>query len=428
MEDRIKLNIDFCISENIQGNGLEREEMEKWTNDGISALKSINSKRWEKGFTQLPYQKETIELIKSLEVCNKKWDNVVVIGIGGSSLGTFALFKALKPINYNTFPYNKRGGPRLFILDNPDPELCYSILENIDKEKTIFLVISKSGETIESISNFYIILNFLDGIKENILVITTSGKGPLFEIAKSLNLRFLPFPENVPGRYSVLSIVGLLPLYLLNIDISAILKGARDMADFLHEKLEKDNPSILSSSILIGLFEKGKRIQVIMPYSSSLFDLGLWYCQLWSESLGKKKGDFRWGQTPYPALGSVDQHSQLQLWIDGPKDKVISFWEVEKFRKDFTIPELGFKEFSYLEGKKLSFLLRIEKKATENSLAIDGVPSMTFLIPEISPFFMGQFIYLLELQTVIAGEIIGVNPFDQPGVEYGKKLIKEYME
>ncbi len=428
MEERIKLNADLCLSENIQGNGIEGEDLERWVKEGVSALNSINKNRWEKGFTQLPYQNETIEFIKSLKVCKKEWKNVVVIGIGGSSIGTSAIFKALNPINYNLFPYNKRKGPRLFVLDNPDPELCWSVLENIEKEKTIFLVISKSGETLESISYFYIILNLTRGLRENILVVTTPGKGFLFEKAKSLNLQLLSFPENVPGRYAVLSLVGLLPLYLININISAILRGARDIADLLHQKLEKNNPSILSSSILIGLFEKGKRIQVIMPYSSSLFDMGLWYCQLWAESLGKKKENFRWGQTPYPALGSIDQHSQLQLWIDGPKDKVISFWEVEKFRKDFTIPELGFKEFSYLEGKNLSLLLRTEKKATENSLAKNGVPSMTFLIPEINPPFMGQLIYLLELQTVIAGEILGVNPFDQPGVELGKKLTKTYME
>lgn len=245
---------------------------------------------------------------------------------------------------------------------------------------------------------------------------------------RSLKLQSLPFPDDVPGRYSVLSIAGLLPLFLLNIDISAILQGARDIADFLHQRIERDNPSILSASILIGLFERGKKIQGIMPYSSSLFDMALWYSQLWAESLGKKRGNHCWGQTPYPAVGSIDQHSQLQLWIEGPKDKIITFWEVEKFRKDFTIPEFEFKEFSYLEGKELSHLLRTEKRATENSLAMNGVPSMTFSIPEIKPYLMGQLIYLLELQTVIAGEIIGVNPFDQPGVELGKRLTKAYME
>jgi glucose-6-phosphate isomerase (EC 5.3.1.9) len=156
--------------------------------------------------------------------------------------------------------------------------------------------------------------------------------------------------------------------------------------------------------------------------------MALWYCQLWAESLGKKRGNYSWGQTPYPAVGSIDQHSQLQLWVEGPKDKVITFWEVERFRKDFTIPEFRFKEFSYLEGKKLSHLLKTEKKATENSLAMNGVPSITFAIPEINPYFIGQLIYILELQTVIAGEIIGVNPFDQPGVELGKILTKAYME
>lgn len=427
MEDRIKLNTEFCLSENTQGNGLELEELEKLTKEGISALKSINHKRWEKGFTKLPYQNEMIEIIRSLDVCKKEWENVVVAGIGGSSLGTSALFKALKPISYNLFPYEKRKAPRFFVLDNPDPELYWSVLENIESEKTIFLVISKSGETVETVSYFYLVLKLLKGLKNNILIITTN-KGFLYEKLRSLKLQSLPFPDDVPGRYSVLSIAGLLPLFLLNIDISAILQGARDIADFLHQRIERDNPSILSASILIGLFERGKKIQGIMPYSSSLFDMVLWYSQLWAESLGKKRGNHCWGQTPYPAVGSIDQHSQLQLWIEGPKDKIITFWEVEKFRKDFTIPEFEFKEFSYLEGKELSHLLRTEKRATENSLAMNGVPSMTFSIPEINPYLMGQLIYLLELQTVIAGEIIGVNPFDQPGVELGKRLTKAYME
>jgi glucose-6-phosphate isomerase len=427
MKERIKVKTEFCLSENTEGNGLEIEELEKWTKEGITALKSINQKRWEKGFAQLPYQNEIIDMIKSLNLSKKEWENVVVAGIGGSSLGTSALFKALKPINYNLFPSAKRKGPRLFILDNPDPELCWSVLQNIKKEKTIFIVISKSGETIETVSYFYLILDFLRDLKENILVIT-SNKGFLYEKTRSLKLQIIPFPENIPGRYSVLSVVGLLPISLLKIDISVILKGARDIADFLHQVVERDNPSILSASVLIGLFEKGKRIQVIIPYSSSLFNMALWYCQLWAESLGKKRGNYSWGQTPYPAVGSIDQHSQLQLWVEGPKDKVITFWEVERFRKDFTIPEFRFKEFSYLEGKKLSHLLKTEKKATENSLAMNGVPSITFAIPEINPYFIGQLIYILELQTVIAGEIIGVNPFDQPGVELGKILTKAYME
>lgn len=428
MEGRIELKADFCLSENVQGNGLEREELEKWTKEGISALKSINHKRWEKGFTQLPYQKETLEFIKSLEICKREWENVVVIGIGGSSLGTFALFRALKPLNYNLLSHEKRKGPKLFILDNPDPELGLSVLENIEKEKSIFIVISKSGETIESISYFYIILELLKGLENNILIITTLSRGFLYEKGRALNLHIIPFPENVPGRYSVLSVVGLLPLYLTKIDISSILTGARVMADFLHQYLEEENPSILSASILTALYEKGKKIQIIMPYSSSLSGMTLWYCQLWAESLGKRKDGFRWGQTPFPATGSVDQHSQLQLWIDGPGDKVISFWEISKFRGDIKIPPLGFHEFSYLEGKDLSMILKTEKRATEESLAMNGVPSMTFLIPEINPAFMGQLIYLLELQTVIAGEIIGVNPFDQPGVELGKKLTKAYLE
>jgi len=427
MEERIRLKTEFCLSKNTEGNGLEIEELEKWTKEGISALKSINQKRWEKGFTQLPYQNEIIDIIKSLKVSKKEWENVVVAGIGGSSLGTSALFKALKPINYDLFPSTKRKGPRLFILDNPDPELCWSVLQNIKRERTIFIVISKSGETIETVSYFYLILDFLKDLKENILVIT-GNKGFLYEKTRSLKLQLLPFPENIPGRYSVLSVVGLLPISLLKTDISEILKGAREIADFLHQVVERDNPSILSASVLIGLFEKGKRIQVIIPYSSSLFNMTLWYCQLWAESLGKKRGNYSWGQTPYPAVGSIDQHSQLQLWVEGPKDKVITFWEIERFRKDFTIPEFKFKEFSYLEGKKLSHLLKTEKRATENSLAMNGVPSITFKIPEINPYFMGQLIYLLELQTVIAGEIIGVNPFDQPGVELGKRLTKAYME
>lgn len=428
MEEKIELKAHFCLSENVQGEGLGKDEVEKWTGEGISALKSINNKRWEKGFTRLPYEREIVEFIKSLEICKNEWENVVVVGIGGSSLGTSALFKALKPIDHNLLPYEKRKGPKLFVLDNPDPELCGAVLENIYPEKSIFIVISKSGETIESISYFYIVLEFLKELKSNIIVITTLSKGFLYQQAKTLNLQVLPFPENVPGRYAVLSIVSLLPLYLLKVDISSLLSGARVMADFLHQNLDKENPAILSASLLIGLYEKGKKIQVIMPYSSVLSGMTQWYCQLWAESLGKRKNGFRWGQTPYPATGSIDQHSQLQLWIDGPKDKIISFWEVEKFRKETIIPSLGLKEFSYLDGKGLSVLLKAEKRATENSLAMNGVPSMTFSIPEINPFYMGQLIYLLELQTNIAGEIIGVNPFDQPGVEIGKKLTKAYLE
>ncbi|MGQ9618048.1 MAG: glucose-6-phosphate isomerase [Candidatus Aminicenantia bacterium] len=428
MEEKVKLNFDFFKSDNLKDKALEREEIDFWIEKGISALSSINKRRWKLGFTRLPYQGETLELISSLNLSKREWENIVVTGIGGSSLGTFALFKALKPINYNLLPYEKRKSPRLFILDNPDPELFSSVIDIIDIEKTLFLVISKSGETIETISYFYLLLKLTKSRKENFLVITTSGKGFLFEKAKSLDISIIPFPEDVPGRYSVLSVVGLLPLSLIKIDISSLIKGAREIAEYLHNKSDKENPSVISSSILVGLYEKGKKIQVIMPYSSSLYEMTLWYSQLWAESLGKRLGDSCWGQTPFPSCGALDQHSQLQLWMEGPKDKVIFFWEVEKFRENHKIPDLKFKEFQHIEGKYLSKLLRTEKKATENSLAQAGVPSMTLKIPEINPYFVGQMLYFLQLQTVIAGEILGVNPFDQPGVELGKKLTKEYME
>ncbi len=428
MEERIKLNFDFCEARNLNGNGLERDEIEKWIKEGFLALKSVNKRRWELGFTNLPYDKEIIEFVNSLDISKKEWENVVVIGIGGSSLGTSALFNALKPMNHNLQPYEIRRAPRFFVLDNPDPEIYFSVLENIKKDKTLFIFISKSGETIETVSYFYLLFDSLKDLKQNIVVISTLDKGFLSKEAKSFGLSLLPFPENVPGRYSVLSIAGMLPLSLLKTDISLILKGAKEMADFLHEKIDSDNPSVISASLFIAFFEKEKRIQVIIPYASSLYQMALWYSQLWAESLGKRRGSSVWGQTPFPALGSIDQHSQLQLWVEGPKDKIIFFWEIERFRKDCNIPALGVPEFGFLEGKSLSKLLKTEKKATENSLSKNGVPSMTCKVPEINPYFMGQLIYFLELQTVLAGEILGLNPFDQPGVELGKKLTKIYME
>ena len=386
-------------------------------------------------YRDLPYNEKYPADVKRLAgQLEGECENFVVLGIGGSALGNIALQTALNPYMYNLDDAQRHGNPRLFVFDNIDPAQFAGFLDGVRPklDKTIFNVISKGGQAAETASQFLSVRQTLeqalgpDAPKEHIIATTDPKQGPLRKIADELGFRTLEVPPGVGGRFSVLSPVGLLSAVMCGIDIDSLLAGACDMDKRVSCDDFYKNPAAIIAAINRHYYDRGKRISVMMPYSYALKDLADWYRQLWAESLGKRRDlagrDVYIGLTPVKALGATDQHSQVQLYREGPNDKLFTFLQVNKFSRDVEIGRaLGATELDYLAGTKMSKLLNSEKFATEYSLLESKRPCLTVIFPEVNAYTVGQFIYLFEVTTSFAGALFGINPYDQPAVELGKE-------
>ncbi|UCF42537.1 MAG: glucose-6-phosphate isomerase [Planctomycetota bacterium] len=386
-------------------------------------------------YRKLPYDAKTPQQVKELVAKLKDGcENLVVLGIGGSALGNIALQTALNSYMYN-LDDKQRSGPRLFVFDNVDPTQLTSFLDAIsdDLDKTVFNVISKSGRTAETAAQFLIIRDLLknkvgkNALKNHIVATADPEKGTLRKIADEEKLPSLQIPKGVGGRFSVLSAVGLFSAAMCGIDIDSLLAGAKDMDIRVSNEDFYKNPAAINAAVNHHFYNRGKKISVIMPYSYHLKNLADWYRQLWAESLGKAENltgsEVHIGPTPVKALGTTDQHSQVQLYREGPNDKLFTFLEVQNFEQDLKIgpaPESA-PELQFLAQKNLSLLLNNEKKATEYALLQSHRPYLTVLFPEVSPYTVGQFIYLFEVTTSLTAALFNTNPYNQPAVELGKE-------
>jgi len=386
------------------------------------------------GFVRILYDDRVVREIEEYSEKLKKYENFVVVGIGGSALGNQALQNALRPMDWNFLTSKDREGYcRVFVIDNVDPDLVRAALKMVEPEKTIFNIISKSGGTAEALANYLIVRGVLEDAgldPRNHLVFTTDPKkGFLRELASREGIDAFEIPPDVGGRFSVLTSVGLLSAKAAGVDIRALLEGARNMVD--NSKLEEVNENLPALLALVHYLhlEQGRNITVMMAYSNRLLTLVDWFRQLWAESLGKRKdGQCGVGQTPVKALGSVDQHSQLQLYNDGPDDKIITMLRIREFHDDVEIPLIHDDEsVRYLGGKKLSELLNTEFVGTALSLVESNRPVVILDFEKLDEEHVGQFFLLYEIATVFMGELLGVNPFDQPGVERSKVITKALM-
>jgi glucose-6-phosphate isomerase len=390
-------------------------------------------------FYDLPFDDKQVEEILPLaEELAGRFDNVVVLGIGGSALGTLALFRALCPLHHNLKSRKERQGrPRLFVLDNVDPVGVGETLELLAPESTVFLVISKSGSTVETSCQFMIARRWMRQVveeswREHFVLITDPASGNLRRLAESEGFRSLAIPERVGGRFTVFTPVSLLPLATVGVDIKALLAGAAAMADRVRNGDYLQNPAYLNAALQYLGYRKGLRISVMMPYSDRLRDIADWYRQLWAESLGKKfalSGEtVHVGPTPVKALGTTDQHSQVQLYMEGPFDKIVTFVAPTDYGDDLTIPP--FPEapaLSYLEGHSLGELIRSEQQSTTVALTKNGRPNCTLTLPAVTPASVGALLFMFEVQTLFAGALWGIDPLDQPGVEEGKEFTYALM-
>jgi len=348
-------------------------------------------------------------------------DTLVLDGIGGSALGPLALETALRP---------RRG--RLVVFDNVDPEGVRARLASLDPRRTAVNVITKSGSTAETMANLLILLDWMErrlgpGHLRRWTATTDPRKGDLLTLARRLGIPTLEIPQNVGGRFSVLTAVGLLPAAFLGLDADGLVEGARAMRRHCWSAPAERNTGVMAAVLLHGMAtRRGRNVQVMMPYADGLLHLADWYRQLWAESLGKRKDRagrvVETGQTPVTSLGATDQHSQVQLYMEGPQDKVVTFLEVAAVNGDVRIPRRhqDLDSLGYLGGRTLGELIAAEKRGTEIALTSAGRPSFTYVLPRISAHVLGQLLYLFEFQTALSGELYGIDAFDQPGVEAGK--------
>lgn len=365
-----------------------------------------------------------------------RYDDVVVLGIGGSSLGAIALRTALLPPAWNARSAEQRGGrPRLHVLDNVDPRTIAGVLDLVALPRTIFVVISKSGGTIETLAQYLVVRDRLAAASldaaQHLAFVTDPDKGALRAIAARDGIPVFAVPANVGGRFSVLSPVGTLPAALCGIDIEALCAGAMTVRDAtMGDALEQNAAGLFATLQWRAHAQAGQGMHVMMPYSDALRDLAPWFVQLWAESLGKVDADAQHvGPTPIASIGATDQHSQVQLFMEGPADKTVTFLRLDTAGDDVEIPnrEPDQKGLAYLGGHTLGELLDVECRATANALARAGRPSMTMSVSAADAWHMGGLMMWLMQATTLAGALYRVNPLDQPGVELGKCLANKEL-
>ncbi|MBO8431289.1 glucose-6-phosphate isomerase [Spirochaetes bacterium] len=388
----------------------------------------------------LGYNEETLWYVKEYAAMVKdRFENILVLGIGGSALGGIAVTEALLKPYWNLLSDEQREGlPKIFFLDNIDPDTMTGLLDILDLSKTLVNVITKSGSTAETMSQFMIVKDRLekelgDKYRYNVVATTDKRTGVLRQIAEQEGYKTFVVPDDVGGRFSVFSAVGLLPFALVGIDIDAIVNGIKDMD--LALKNTDINENIAAQNALIHYLmdtKKGKKLSVMMPYSSRLKYVADWYAQLWAESLGKNKdkngNDVHIGPTPIKALGATDQHSQIQLYNEGPNDKLITFIRVEEFDNTLDIPNIfEYTGIRYLGGKTINQLINAEADSTRVAVSDYGRPNVSVYLPKVDAYNIGQLLYMLEVQTAIAGELYNINTFDQPGVEQAKNYTYALM-
>ncbi|MDR1395575.1 MAG: glucose-6-phosphate isomerase [Deltaproteobacteria bacterium] len=433
----LKVNYNNLTQEAAGPNGLDGEDLKSLKEPVSAALKDVLA-RHKKGnlpFIDLALDQDMIKQCRRLgDKVRKQFQDVVVLGIGGSALGSSAVYTALSPLNQKHRPQAKGQPPRLTVADNIDPDGFAAILETVDLEKTYFNVISKSGATAETMSQFLIVYEKLrrhlgrQQLKDHLLVTTDPANGVLRKMVQSEDLTSLPIPPAVGGRFSVFTPVGLAPLAMAGVSIQALMEGVLLAREESLRPWQANKAAMLAGLNWFMATRKNRPILVLMPYAESLALTADWFGQLWNESLGKAKkldgSPASGGQTAVKAVGVTDQHSQLQMYMEGPQDKTVMFLGTEKFRKKVSIPGLfaEHEELGYLAGGNLGQLLEYELRGTERALAESGRPNLTLTVPEVTPQAMGFLLHTLEMAAVVSGSLYGVDPLDQPGVELGKKF------
>jgi glucose-6-phosphate isomerase len=426
------ISLNFSTLEKIsEEHGLSKDELNSQADKLSQYLENIDERN--QGFYDIVDDTELAEEISNFATAAQgKFENVVVLGIGGSALGSICIKKSL------THLYGgDNNKPNLHVVDNIDPTMIRELEDVIDIEDTLFVTITKSGTTPETLSLYYYFRDKIEAqdlhIREHMVVITDPVEGMLRDIANQEGITSFNIPQNVGGRFSVLTPVGLFPAAMIGVDIKELLRGAQDMRDKALSDNFDENLSFKLASAQYLLNQKEKSVNVMMPYAQKLIRLADWYRQLLAESIGKAENEdgeeVHAGITPVSALGATDQHSQAQIYNEGPNDKLIMFIEVENLYKKMEIPVLNpdRETVEFLKGASFNELVKTEKEATQEALVERDRPTMTITIDQIDEYHLGQLFMLFEGATAFLGEFLNINAFNQPGVELAKDLTKEKL-
>lgn len=440
MDLPLRIDLTGLTEAGVGAGGIRHAELDSLAERAAGAVSAIAARRasGEVGFFDLPDNRELArEAMDFARELPADIDTMVVLGIGGSSLGPHAVYSALAPAFDIARPRVPGMPRRLFFPDNPDPVTFQALFDLIDPARTVFCAVTKSGGTAETSAQLLVTLDRLESavgagqLQRHLVAITDPASGALRKVARELDLRTFPVPPSVGGRFSVLTAVGLVPAAVAGLDVTGLLDGARAVRDAVADADSlADNPALLLASLLhLHDAERKRPMVVVMPYADAVYDTADWFRQLWAESLGKAHdtdgNPVHTGPTPIAARGATDQHSQLQLYAEGPDDKVYLTIGVGERGTEITIPETrisGDATYSYLTGRGMGELLDAELRGTVASLTRRGRPNGQIVLPRVDAPAIGGLFMLLEAATAFAGPLYGVDPFDQPGVEEAKRL------
>jgi glucose-6-phosphate isomerase len=413
--------IDRCFENNILDRAHFEQTLEK-TKAGVVALRRAYQDN-SLPLLRLPEQTADIETITATASrLREKFKHILVLGTGGSSLGGQTLY-ALKNPQFGTTP-------RLHFLDNVDPSTFDALYASLNLQETACIVISKSGSTAETLMQLFTLFTRFSQQKlpvaDHFVVITEPTDNPLKQFAQQHALPCFDHDPNVGGRFSVLSIVALLPALIAGIDCSAVRAGANSVLQNLLQDAPETLDCAKAAALAVSAAAQGKSQAIVMPYIDQLSCFGLWYRQLWAESIGKNGK----GTTPIHALGTVDQHSQLQLYLDGPKDKLFTVITKnaagagDRIRLNIT----GDPRLEYLQNKTMGDLLSAEQEAIILTLVKNGCPVRVLRVATMDEKTLGALLMHYMLKTILAAHLWGVDAFNQPAVEQGKILTKEFLD
>ena len=422
-----KIDLQNVLQKTIaKTHGLDEKELNEFVKKHEKSVQKIfkNKSKEGYGFLNLPDNEALVRRINRFVSSQKKekWEHIVVLGIGGSALGLIATQEALMN------PYSQ--SPKLHVVDNVDPVRVSQLMDYLKLNKTLFVVISKSGGTVEPMALYGLASSVMQKKypkkwQKHFVFITDPKKGLLRPLAGQAGITAFDIPPTVGGRFSVLSSVGLVPAALVGVDIAQLLKGAKKMRDSVKKKKGLENLALSLSAIQYLLDTQKKKVMtVMMPYSTPLFRVGDWYRQLLAESLGK---NLKTGPTPIAALGTTDQHSQIQLYREGPNNKFLIFLTIQKPAQDTKVGNTLPNDMSYLNGKNFNTLIHAAHRGTSVALAKAKRPNLTLALPQLNEENLGALFMLLECQVALLGKMYGVNAFDQPGVEAGKVITKKIL-
>jgi glucose-6-phosphate isomerase len=421
-----------CLAETIGAHGLAPEEFDRALARTAPAITTLIRRRDDGSLPllRLPGRRDDLAPLGALaDEYRRRFQHVVVLGIGGSSLGGQSVC-ALADLGFGP----RAGAPRLYFMDNIDPATFTALFAVLDPERTGIIAISKSGGTAETLTQLVICFDWLRQalgtakLGDRIVAITEPRDNPLRRLATAQGARVIDHDPGIGGRFSVLSNVGMLPALIAGVDGAALREGAAAVLDATLAAAASPRASepAIGAALSIALAEsRGARTTVLMPYIDRLAHFGLWFRQLWAESLGKEGK----GTTPVRAMGTVDQHSQLQLYLAGPRDKMFTLVALDTAGQGETVAVdlAGDRELAYLAGRRMGDLLDAEQRATATSLIRNGRPTRIFRLTQLNERSLGALLMHFMLETIIAADLLGVNAFDQPAVEEGKILAREYL-